>query len=167
MGQRGTRVLQSKGGGNYYDGNPMASAANCRADKFCQSSPIVPGHEIIGHVAAVGDDVSVWGVGDRIGGAWHGGHDGGFHNCCVPWGSEIGMTDPFYLRQVPAKHARRASSRCATMSWSTVRRRVVDVCAPCSQWQSLRLSPEETKMTNRCRILQVAHRSRGTGSCPR
>lgn len=43
---------------------------------FCQLSPIVPGHEIVGHVAAVGDGESVWKVGDRIGGAWHGGHDG-------------------------------------------------------------------------------------------
>lgn len=41
-----------------------------------ESSPLVPGHEIIGHVAAVGQDVSTWKVGDRIGGAWHGGHDG-------------------------------------------------------------------------------------------
>ena len=59
----------------------MTSAVNGRADNFCQSSPIVPGHEIIGHVAAIGDDVSVWKVGDRIGGAWHGGHDGGFDSC--------------------------------------------------------------------------------------
>ena len=43
---------------------------------LCQLSPIVPGHEIIGHVAAVGNSVSVWNIGDRIGGAWHGGHDG-------------------------------------------------------------------------------------------
>ena len=40
-------------------------------------SPIVPGHEIIGYVVAVGEGVSVWKVGDRVGGAWHGGHDGG------------------------------------------------------------------------------------------
>lgn len=47
-------------------------------------SPIVPGHEIIGHVVAVGDGVSGWNVGDRIGGAWHGGHDGESHNCHRP-----------------------------------------------------------------------------------
>ena len=41
-----------------------------------ECSPIVPGHEIIGHVAAVGEGASGWKVGDRIGGAWHGGHDG-------------------------------------------------------------------------------------------
>lgn len=36
----------------------------------------MPGHEIIGKVAAVGENVSQWRVGDRIGGPWHGGHDG-------------------------------------------------------------------------------------------
>lgn len=40
------------------------------------TSPAVPGHEIIGHVAAVGEQVSQWKIGDRIGGPWHGGHDG-------------------------------------------------------------------------------------------
>ncbi|KAJ5881393.1 alcohol dehydrogenase [Penicillium soppii] len=54
----------------------------CFSDHIAQSYgmrgsfPIVPGHEIIGEVAAVGDDVSQWHIGDRIGGAWHGGHDG-------------------------------------------------------------------------------------------
>ncbi|KAL9116716.1 MAG: hypothetical protein Q9187_006756, partial [Circinaria calcarea] len=59
----------------------------CFSDMFAQHNmmgggfPIVPGHEIIGHVAAVGDDVAVWKVGDRIGGAWHGGHDGTCKAC--------------------------------------------------------------------------------------
>ncbi|KAH8811271.1 alcohol dehydrogenase [Xylogone sp. PMI_703] len=51
--------------------------------------PQVPGHEIIGRVAAVGDGVSGWAVDDRIGGGWHGGHDGtcgackkGFYQMC-------------------------------------------------------------------------------------
>ncbi|KAL8821924.1 MAG: hypothetical protein Q9191_007211 [Dirinaria sp. TL-2023a] len=54
----------------------------CHSDVFAQQNmmgggfPIVPGHEIIGEVAAVGDGVSKWKVGDRIGGGWHGGHDG-------------------------------------------------------------------------------------------
>ncbi|CAG8204900.1 unnamed protein product [Penicillium salamii] len=54
----------------------------CFSDHLAQSYglhgsfPITPGHEIIGKVAAVGDRVSQWQVGDRIGGAWHGGHDG-------------------------------------------------------------------------------------------
>ncbi|OOQ88205.1 putative alcohol dehydrogenase [Penicillium brasilianum] len=43
--------------------------------------PIVPGHEIIGHVVATGDGVSDWEVGDRIGEGWHGGHDGTCPSC--------------------------------------------------------------------------------------
>lgn len=39
-------------------------------------SPIVPGHEIIGDVVAVGRGEKVWKTGDRVGGGWHGGHDG-------------------------------------------------------------------------------------------
>ncbi|KAF2087467.1 alcohol dehydrogenase [Saccharata proteae CBS 121410] len=38
-------------------------------------APIIPGHEIIGHVAAIGPGEKRWKVGDRVGGAWHGGHD--------------------------------------------------------------------------------------------
>lgn len=41
-------------------------------------SPICPGHEIIGRVAAVGEGVETWKEGDRVGGGWHGGHDGKF-----------------------------------------------------------------------------------------
>lgn len=37
---------------------------------------MVPGHEFIGHVVAVGEDVTEWSIGERIGGGWHGGHDG-------------------------------------------------------------------------------------------
>lgn len=54
----------------------------CHSDVFAKYNawgagyPMVPGHEIIGKVAALGDGVSGWTVGDRIGGAWHGGHDG-------------------------------------------------------------------------------------------
>lgn len=48
------------------------------AAELIASSPIVPGHEIIGHVTAVGEGVEQWKIGDRIGGAWHGGHDGMF-----------------------------------------------------------------------------------------
>jgi len=35
--------------------------------------PMVPGHEVIGTVAAVGEGVGGWKQGDRIGAAWHGG----------------------------------------------------------------------------------------------
>ncbi|KAH6672837.1 putative alcohol dehydrogenase [Halenospora varia] len=59
----------------------------CFSDMYAQHNvmgggfPLVPGHEIIGRVAAVGDENSAWKVGDRIGGAWHGGHDGSCHAC--------------------------------------------------------------------------------------
>ncbi|OJJ71063.1 hypothetical protein ASPBRDRAFT_207703 [Aspergillus brasiliensis CBS 101740] len=63
----------------------------CFSDVYAQNNvmgggfPIVPGHEIIGHVAAVGDNVSGWTVGDRIGGGWHGGHDGACKACRKGW----------------------------------------------------------------------------------
>ncbi|KAF7158167.1 hypothetical protein CNMCM5623_002833 [Aspergillus felis] len=63
----------------------------CFSDVFAQNNvmgggfPIVPGHEIIGRVAAVGDNVSGWTVGDRIGGGWHGGHDGTCKACRKGW----------------------------------------------------------------------------------
>jgi D-arabinose 1-dehydrogenase-like Zn-dependent alcohol dehydrogenase len=34
----------------------------------------VPGHEIAGRIDAVGDDVTSWAVGQRVGVGWHGGH---------------------------------------------------------------------------------------------
>ncbi|KUI65840.1 Alcohol dehydrogenase [Cytospora mali] len=43
--------------------------------------PMVPGHEIIGKVAAVGDGVTTYKEGDRIGAGWHGGHDGTCQAC--------------------------------------------------------------------------------------
>jgi D-arabinose 1-dehydrogenase-like Zn-dependent alcohol dehydrogenase len=36
--------------------------------------PRVPGHEIAGRVDAVGDNVTVWQKGQRVGVGWHGGH---------------------------------------------------------------------------------------------
>ncbi|GKZ43345.1 hypothetical protein AbraIFM66951_004442 [Aspergillus brasiliensis] len=63
----------------------------CFSDVYAQNNvmgggfPIVPGHEIIGHVAAIGDNVSGWTVGDRIGGGWHGGHDGACKACRKGW----------------------------------------------------------------------------------
>ena len=53
------------------------------------SQPIVPGHEIVGVVDAVGDRVTTWQVGDRVGLGYLGGHDatcdwcrrGDFVNC--------------------------------------------------------------------------------------
>jgi len=37
--------------------------------------PRVPGHEVAGHVDALGDGVTNWKKGDRVGVGWHGGHD--------------------------------------------------------------------------------------------
>ncbi len=37
--------------------------------------PRVPGHEVAGRVDAVGDRVTNWKNGDRVGVGWHGGHD--------------------------------------------------------------------------------------------
>jgi D-arabinose 1-dehydrogenase-like Zn-dependent alcohol dehydrogenase len=51
--------------------------------------PRVPGHEVAGVIDAVGDGVSAWRKGQRVGVGWHGGHDntcrecrrGDFKNC--------------------------------------------------------------------------------------
>jgi D-arabinose 1-dehydrogenase-like Zn-dependent alcohol dehydrogenase len=36
--------------------------------------PRVPGHEIAGRIDAIGDDVTLWKAGQRVGVGWHGGH---------------------------------------------------------------------------------------------
>ncbi len=53
----------------------------CHSDAFVKSGgfpglvlPRIPGHEIAGVVDAVGDGVSAWKAGDRVGVGWHGGH---------------------------------------------------------------------------------------------
>src|SRR5215207_5393754 len=38
--------------------------------------PRVPGHEVVGFIDEVGDGVSGWAKGQRVGVGWHGGHDG-------------------------------------------------------------------------------------------
>ena len=38
--------------------------------------PLVPGHEVVGSVAAVGPGEKNWKTGDRVGGLWYGGHGG-------------------------------------------------------------------------------------------
>lgn len=38
--------------------------------------PRVPGHEVVGSIDEVGDGVSEWTKGRRVGVGWHGGHDG-------------------------------------------------------------------------------------------
>jgi len=68
----------------------------CHSDAFVKEGtfpgldyPRVPGHEVAGVVDAVGDDVSQWSEGERVGVGWHGGHcftceacrEGDFVNC--------------------------------------------------------------------------------------
>jgi D-arabinose 1-dehydrogenase-like Zn-dependent alcohol dehydrogenase len=54
----------------------------CHADHTIGSGaygspfPLVPGHETIGNVVAVGEGEDKWKVGDRVGAPWHGGHCG-------------------------------------------------------------------------------------------
>jgi D-arabinose 1-dehydrogenase-like Zn-dependent alcohol dehydrogenase len=43
--------------------------------------PRIPGHEVIGLIDAVGDGVSSWSLGQRVGVGWHGGHDGTCLSC--------------------------------------------------------------------------------------
>jgi 2-desacetyl-2-hydroxyethyl bacteriochlorophyllide A dehydrogenase len=43
-----------------------------------QKFPLVPGHEVVGHVAEVGSEVKRFKVGDRVGRGWHGSH---CHQC--------------------------------------------------------------------------------------
>src|SRR5215212_7775442 len=42
--------------------------------------PRVPGHEVVGLIDEVGEGVSGWTMGQRVGVGWHGGHDG----TCIP-----------------------------------------------------------------------------------
>ncbi|MBN9418406.1 MAG: alcohol dehydrogenase catalytic domain-containing protein [Candidatus Eremiobacteraeota bacterium] len=54
----------------------------CHSDSFTKEGhwpglvfPRVPGHEVAGFVDEVGDGVTVWKKGQRVGVGWHGGHD--------------------------------------------------------------------------------------------
>ena len=51
------------------------------ANGYSATFPIIPGHEVIGTIVKLGDGVTKWKEGDRIGGAWHGGHDGNCKAC--------------------------------------------------------------------------------------
>jgi D-arabinose 1-dehydrogenase-like Zn-dependent alcohol dehydrogenase len=43
--------------------------------------PIVPGHEVVGLIDAVGEEVTAWKVGQRVGVGWYGGHCGTCEPC--------------------------------------------------------------------------------------
>jgi D-arabinose 1-dehydrogenase-like Zn-dependent alcohol dehydrogenase len=51
----------------------------CYSDHLIQTGdmgnpfPRAPGHEVIGNIVAVGNNVNRWKIGDRVGAGWHGG----------------------------------------------------------------------------------------------
>jgi D-arabinose 1-dehydrogenase-like Zn-dependent alcohol dehydrogenase len=60
----------------------------CRSDELTKEGawpgiqyPRVPGHEVAGIVDELGEGVSVWKKGQRVGVGWHGGHDGTCLQC--------------------------------------------------------------------------------------
>jgi alcohol dehydrogenase, propanol-preferring len=53
----------------------------CEGDLAMRRQPIVPGHQIVGRVEAVGAGVADWSVGDRAGVAWLAGADGVCDKC--------------------------------------------------------------------------------------
>lgn len=55
----------------------------CHSDEFTKEGlwpgiqyPRAPGHEVVGVIDELGDGVSAWKIGQRVGVGWHGGHDG-------------------------------------------------------------------------------------------
>ncbi|KAH7359276.1 chaperonin 10-like protein [Plectosphaerella cucumerina] len=57
------------------------SDASMAGGKYGPVSERVPGHEAVGDVVAVGQGVTRFKKGDRVGGPWHGGHDGTCRSC--------------------------------------------------------------------------------------
>lgn len=60
----------------------------CHSDSFTIAGifpgiqyPRVPGHEVVGTIAALGNQVPEWKAGMRVGVGWHGGHCGHCHRC--------------------------------------------------------------------------------------
>jgi D-arabinose 1-dehydrogenase-like Zn-dependent alcohol dehydrogenase len=60
----------------------------CHSDSFTKEGswpgiqyPRVPGHEVVGLVDELGDRVTDWKKGQRVGVGWHGGHDGTCRAC--------------------------------------------------------------------------------------
>jgi D-arabinose 1-dehydrogenase-like Zn-dependent alcohol dehydrogenase len=92
----------------------------CHSDVFTKEGqwpgiqyPRVPGHEVVGIIDELGDGVSEWKKGQRIGVGWHGGHDGtcsacrrgDFRNCLnvkVPGISYDGGYEQFMVAPVEA-----------------------------------------------------------------
>lgn len=95
----------------------VAACGVCRTDlQIVQGDlearrlPIVPGHQVVGHVTAVGDGVTEWTVGDRAGVTWLAGADGtcaycrsGRENLCpnarfTGWDRDGGYADELTVR---------------------------------------------------------------------
>ena len=60
----------------------------CHSDAFVKTGgfpglelPRVPGHEVAGRIDAVGEGVTSWQAGQRVGVGWHGGHCGQCRSC--------------------------------------------------------------------------------------
>jgi D-arabinose 1-dehydrogenase-like Zn-dependent alcohol dehydrogenase len=60
----------------------------CHSDAFTKEGywpgiqyPRIPGHEVAGIIDEVGDGISEWKKGQRVGVGWHGGHDGTCREC--------------------------------------------------------------------------------------
>ena len=62
-------------------GSAARISSCCEGDLAMHDTPIVPGHQIVGHVEAVGAGVDGWRVGDRAGVAWLAGTDGTCDKC--------------------------------------------------------------------------------------
>jgi D-arabinose 1-dehydrogenase-like Zn-dependent alcohol dehydrogenase len=73
----------------------FADLGTAEAPKASESAPVTPGHEVAGTVAAVGDGVAGWHVGDRVAVGWFGGSCGHCEFCRT--GDPVHCSD----RQVP------------------------------------------------------------------
>jgi len=68
----------------------VSACAVCRTDlQLCEGDlparglPVIPGHQIVGRVEALGEGATGWQVGDRAGVAWLGGTDGTCTHCAA------------------------------------------------------------------------------------
>ncbi len=53
----------------------------CEGDLAMRRSPVIPGHQIVGRVTSLGEGVTAWSIGDRVGVAWLGGACGTCDRC--------------------------------------------------------------------------------------
>ncbi|RYP91833.1 hypothetical protein DL770_002010 [Monosporascus sp. CRB-9-2] len=59
----------------------------CHTDIFEQGGflgdvfPRTPGHELVGDIVAISEDITRFTGGERVGGSWHGGHDNSCRSC--------------------------------------------------------------------------------------